>query len=74
MKAEFQKRGPKRGKFDKQGGHRGEGKGFGPRGQRPDGPRPELTEEQKAEMKARFGKRERGPKGPRPEAPMFEKN
>ena len=69
MKAEFQKRGPKHGKFDKQDGRRGEGKGFGPRGQRPG-----LTEEQKAEMKARFGKAERSPKGPRPEAPMFEQN
>ena len=31
----------------------------------PHGPRPQLTEEQKAEMRARFG--ERGPKGPRGE-------
>ena len=42
IKAEFAKRGPKGPKFGKKG----------PR--RPHGPRPQLTEEQKAEMKAKF--------------------
>ena len=69
---DFGPRGPKRpeGKdFGPQGPRRGEGKGFGPQG--PRGQRPELTEEQKAEMKARFGKKGEGfrPEGPRPDAP-----
>ena len=38
-KGEFPKRGPKEGGFDKKGGRRGEGKGFGPQG--PKGPRGE---------------------------------
>ena len=43
IKAEFGKRGPRR-----------HGKCCGPKGPRPHGPRPELTDEQKAEMKAKF--------------------